>query len=67
MNIEQEYLRITVNSIIKEKGIKASFICQLTGIDTACFSRFRSGHRYLSEHELSKLKDYVNNKYNSFH
>lgn len=60
MNPEQQYLRDKVNDIIKKYGIKANHICAQTHIDTAYFSRWRNGKRYLDSVETQAIKTYLN-------
>lgn len=56
---EQAAAMAQLNDFLERRGLRANFLAQQVGISEASLYSFKSGHKLLTQRQLERLKDYI--------
>lgn len=56
---EQVAMMKQLNSFLEQRGLRANFLAQQVGISEASLYSFKRGHKLLTQRQLERLKDYI--------
>lgn len=56
---EQIAMMQRVNSFLEHRGLRANYVARQVGISERAFYCFKSGHRLLTQTQLRKLKEFM--------
>lgn len=58
---EQHAVMEKLNDFLKRRGLKANFLAEQLGISVSAFYNFKSGGGFLTQRQLQKLRDFIEN------
>lgn len=58
---DQAALAERVNNFLKRRGLRANYLAQQTGISIPTMYCWKSGYRLLTEQQLQRLRDWLDN------
>ena len=56
---EQVAVMKQLNSCLERRGLRANFLAQQVGISEASLYSFKRGYKLLTQRQLERLKDYI--------
>ena len=56
---EQVAVMKQLNSFLERRGLRANFLAQQVGISEASLYSFKRGYKLLTQRQLERLKDYI--------
>lgn len=56
---EQVTVMKQLNSFLERRGLRANFLAQQVGISEASLYSFKRGYKLLTQRQLGRLKDYI--------
>lgn len=56
---EQNTTMEQLNDFLERRGLRANFVAQQVGISEASLYCFKSGHKLLTQKQLQKLRNYI--------
>lgn len=56
---EQIAMMDKVNDFLERRGLRAKFLAQQVGISETSLYCFKSGHKLLTQRQLQRLRDYI--------
>ncbi|WP_209346111.1 hypothetical protein [Flavonifractor sp. AGMB03687] len=56
---EQVTVMKQLNSFLERRGLRANFLAQQVGISEASLYSFKRGYKLLTQRQLERLKDYI--------
>lgn len=56
---EQVAVMKQLNSFLQRRGLRANFLAQQVGISEASLYSFKRGYKLLTQRQLEKLKDFI--------
>jgi len=56
---EQIAMMEKLNNFLERRGLRANFVAQQVGIGEASLYCFKSGHKLLTQRQLQRIRDYI--------